>query len=440
MVNIIEFREIPYKPSGYYALMGILVAAAIAGLVAAGYMADAGHHVTGMSNRIVWGMPHVFSVFLILSAAGALGVASMANVLGRTVYKPLSRLSAVLALALLVGGLSVLWLDLGQPGRVPTTLSSLNFSSIFAWNIFVYTGFALAVLASLWMMIERKMNRYSKPVGLIAFLLSVWLATDVGSVFGVLVARQAYDTAIMAPLFVVASLAFGLAVFILVLVPAFTWTGRPLGEFVVRRLGRTLGIVMAIMLYLVAMQHIVGNYAAERQGVEDFILSSGGVYTTAFWVLQVAAGSLVPIALIFYRGTDVWRGRVMLAAALVVLGGLAQLYVIIIGAQAYPLVLFPGMETASSFLDGRIATYTPSPTEIVLGVGGIGLALALVALAVKVLPVLPMSMADSDVDPHYRPAEVEEDPPAPADEPEKPDEDMEEVSEGDGDAEESGRT
>ena len=409
MARSIEFREISYKPNGYYGLLGLLMLVALAGLISGGYMGQAGHHVTGMSNRIVWGAPHVISVFLILAAAGAMTVASVANVWGHAEYKPLSRLSTVVAMALLLGGLSVLTLDLGAPGRLLETLSSLNSSSIFAWNLFVYTGFFLAVLASLWMMIERRMNRYAKPVGVIALLMSVWMATDVGSVFRVVVARQAYDTAIMAPLFVVTSIAIGLATFILILVPALTLSGRPLGDFVLGRLGRMLGIAMAVVLYFVAMQHIVGHYSVERQGVENFILSGGGVYTLSFWVVQVVLGSLVPIALLFNSNPEGRRVRVVSAAALVALGGVAQIYVIIIGGQAYPLRLFPGMEVSSSFFDGQIASYAPSLSELVLGLGGISLSLILVAVAVKVLPVLPSTMADAVVDPHYQPPpEVEE--------------------------------
>jgi molybdopterin-containing oxidoreductase family membrane subunit len=85
----------------------------------------------------------------------------------------------------------------------------------------------------------------------------------------------------------------------------------------------------------------------------------------------------------------------------VILGGLAQIYVIIIGGQAFPLVLFPGMEVSSSFTDGVIASYTPSLPEFLLGFSGIGIALIIVTLALKVLQFAPNSLADADVDPHY---------------------------------------
>jgi molybdopterin-containing oxidoreductase family membrane subunit len=82
----------------------------------------------------------------------------------------------------------------------------------------------------------------------------------------------------------------------------------------------------------------------------------------------------------------------------VVLGGLAQLYVIIIGAQAYPLLIFPGMDVLESgFYDGVVTGYRPSLPEVALGLGGIAVALLIVSLAVKVLPFLPQRLDDAAI-------------------------------------------
>ena len=97
------------------------------GLGAALYMEEHGHIVTGMSNQIVWGTPHVFAVFLIVAASGALNVASISSVFNRLAYKPYARLSGILAIALLAGGLMVLVLDLGRPERVFVAMTHIQF-------------------------------------------------------------------------------------------------------------------------------------------------------------------------------------------------------------------------------------------------------------------------------------------------------------------------
>lgn len=152
-----------------------------------------------MNNQIVWGLPHVFAVFLVVAASGALNVASMASVFGKTEYKPLAPLSGLLAIALLLGGLTVLMLDLGRPDRLIVAMTHFNFKSIFALNIFLYSGFMGFVIAYLWTMMERSAQRFTPMAGLFAFVWRMALTTGTGSIFGFLVARQGFDSALFAP-------------------------------------------------------------------------------------------------------------------------------------------------------------------------------------------------------------------------------------------------
>ncbi|MGD2138203.1 MAG: polysulfide reductase NrfD [Gammaproteobacteria bacterium] len=396
----IEFSEID-GGLPFYLLVGFIGIFVLAGLGAAFYMEHSGHWVTGMSNQIVWGTPHVFAVFLIVAASGALNVASISSVFGKTPYKPLARLSGLLAITLLVGGLAILVLDLGRPDRLIVAMTYYNFKSIFAWNIFLYIGFMVVVAIYLWMMMERKMNRYTKPAGLAAFLWRLILTTGTGSIFGFLVARQAYDAAIMAPMFIIMSFSFGLAIFILVLLGLYKWSGRPLGDVILLRLKNLLGVFVAAVLYFVTVYHLTNLYITEHHGFERFILLDGGIYTRLFWIVQIGIGSLLPLALLYYPATGKSRGWIGIASLLVIIGGLAQIYVIIIGGQAYPLEIFPGKEVSSSFFDGVIAGYTPSLPEVILGLGGVAIALAATVIGARVLRFVPASLADEQVDPHY---------------------------------------
>jgi molybdopterin-containing oxidoreductase family membrane subunit len=360
-----------------------------------------GHWVTGMNNQVVWGTPHVFAVFLIVAASGAINVASTSTVFGKVIYKPLARLSALLAICLLVGGLAILVLDLGRPDRLIVAMTYYNFKSIFAWNIFLYIGYIVIVAIYLWVMMQRSVNQFIKPVGFFAFLWRLILTTGTGSIFGFLVARQAYDAAILAPMFIVMSFSFGLAIFILVLMGLYKWSDRPLGDAILFRLKNLLGVFIATVLYFVLAYHLTNLYITENHGVERFILMDGGIYTKLFWIVQIGLGSLLPLALLYLPATGKSRSWIGIASLLVIVGGLAQLYVIIIGGQAYPLELFPGKEVVSSFYDGVVASYTPSLPEIILGIGGMALALAATIVGVRVLRFLPSTLADEAIDPHY---------------------------------------
>ena len=396
----IRFEQIEGKSLGFYTLvagLGILVLAALGSVY---YMEHHGHFVTGMSNRIVWGVPHVFALFLIVAASGALNVASISSVFNKKLYKPLSRLSGLVALSLLAGGLMVLVFDLGRPDRLIVAMTEYNFKSIFAWNIVLYNGFFVVVAIYLWMMFERRMNKFSHTAGLVAFSWRLILTTGTGSIFGFLVARQAYDAVIMAPMFIMMSFAFGLAFFILILMASYRWTNRPLGDVVVNRLSNLLGVFVAAVMYFVAVYHLGNLYLAENTGVENFILFDGGIYTKLFWYGQIILGGLIPMALIYHPATKGNLSMLGLASVLIIIGGLIQLYVIIIGGQAYPMALFPGKEILEGY--GGVAQYSASLPEISLGIGGIALAIIAVTFLVKFLAFLPESLADDVADPHHK--------------------------------------
>jgi molybdopterin-containing oxidoreductase family membrane subunit len=391
-MNSIRFH--PSRSSAaFWSACGIAAVFLLIGLAAAHHMETAGHWVTGMTNRVVWGMPHVFAVFLIVSASGALNVASLASVFGRSDYKPLSRLSGLLAIGLLVGGLSVLVLDLGRPDRLIVAMTHYNFRSIFAWNIFLYTGFLGIVAVYLWMMFEPRMNRFVGGVGGVAFAWRLILTTGTGSIFGFLVARDTFYSALLAPLFIAMlfiamSLAFGTAMTLLLGELVLRLKGETMSEDLVRKLARLLGYFVLSVAFFVMVSHLTNLYAASRQNVSLFLLLSGGLYTFLFWIGQIVLGTLVPAVLLLGRRFNS-SGPILLGAVLVVMGGLVQLYVLIIGGQAFPMSIVSGFSESSALFDGVVASYRSSLPEWGLGIGGFALAVLIFLVGTRVLPFLP---------------------------------------------------
>jgi [DsrC]-trisulfide reductase subunit P len=273
-------------------------------------------------------------------------------------------------------------------------MTTYNFHSIFAWNIYLYTGFMAIVVAYLFTMMDRRASKnytLGRVMGGAAFAWRLILTTGTGSIFGFLVARDAYYGAIMAPLFIAASLAYGLAFTVLVLATmSYETSAELMPEEMVGKFRGLLIIFVASTLFLTAISHLAKIYAAPTRSVEAFLLLNGGIYPAVFWLGQVLVGSLLPMAVLALADNGA-KGRKMLEAAsiLILFGGLSQMYVIIIGGQAYPLSIFPGYEVSSSFFDGAINSYTPSLPEVLLGVSGVAIAMLISALAFRLLPFLP---------------------------------------------------
>jgi molybdopterin-containing oxidoreductase family membrane subunit len=372
----------------FWLLAAAGAAVVLGGLLAAHFMEEHGHVVTGMDNQVVWGMPHVFAIFMIVAASGVLNVASIGSVFGQAVYKARAPLSGLLCLALLAGGLFVLMLDLGRPERMIVAATHYNFKSVFAWNVFLYSGMFAIVAVYLWTLMEPRLGAWSKPAGLAAFAWRIVLTTGTGAIFAFLVARQAYGSALLPPLFIVMSFAWGLAVFLVVQSAMYVWNDRELPAPVARRMRNLLGVFVVAVLYLTAVYHLTNLYFAKQVAFVRFILVDGGVYPLLFWGGYVVAGSLVPLLLIYHPRFG--SPRSMLAAALlVVAGAFALLYVFIVGGQAWPLDIFPGYRAESTFGDGRIAAYAPSAPEVLLGLGGLGVAFLVTVVGVRVLHFLP---------------------------------------------------
>ncbi len=378
----------------YWLVLAVLGGITGIGFLAAYYMEHNGHWVTGMNNQIVWGLPHVFAIFLIVAASGALNVASIGSVFSKYEYKPLGRLSALLAMMLLMGGLGVLVLDLGHPDRLIVAMTYFNLKSIFTWNILLYTGFLGVVAVYLMTMFINSWNQYTKFAGIAAFVWRFVLTTGTGSIFGFLVARQSYDAAILAPTFIAASLSFGTAIYMLVLMWIYKSTGRDLGDEVMTRLKRLNAVLAVAALFFVVVYHVTNLYATQHHGVEGFMLSGGSFYSKLFWIGQVLLGTIVPVAL-FWTPSIKSRASIILGACLIILGGFSMIYVVVVGGQAYPMDLISGMTVSSSFGDGQIASYTPSLPEFLLGMGGVAFAIMATLFVVKILPFMPQSLADT---------------------------------------------
>ena len=375
-----------YMYWGIFLFLGLLI---LLGIASSAYMEHEGHYVTGMNNQIVWGLPHIFAVTLIVIASGVLNIASMSSAFNKKLYKPLAPLSALFAIAFLIAGLIILVLDLGRPDRLIVAMTTYNFKSIFAWNIFLYSGFFVILSIYIWTMLDFNVTKYSSYVGKLAFGWRIILTTGTGSIFGFLVAREAYSTAVLAPLFIVMSLLYGTAVFYLLLRVISKLQNINIPDEIVINIRRLMIIFLLANIYFLILYHITNLYISKQIAVTSFILLEGGNYTTMFWLGQVGVGLLIPL-LFELTNKDNRNFPLTLTSIMIIVGGFFAVAVIIIGGQAFPLNIFPDHTIiSSSFFDNQIHSYTPSIFEFGLGIGGTSLALIIILVLITNLKFIP---------------------------------------------------
>jgi molybdopterin-containing oxidoreductase family membrane subunit len=200
------------------------------------------------------------------------------------------------------------------------------------------------------------------------------------------------------------SFAFGTAIYILVLMYTLRADNRLLGDVVLFRLKNLLGVFVAGTWYFTLVYHITNLYITENHDFVAFVLRDGGIYTAAFWLGHIIVGVAIPLGIIYHPVLGQSRAWIAGACGMVILGGLATMYLIIIGGQAFPMSLFPGKTIIESgFYDGvngLPAAYAPTIPEVLLGLGGVAVALLLTTVGIRMLRFLPDSLADAAADPH----------------------------------------
>ncbi|MEZ5766470.1 MAG: NrfD/PsrC family molybdoenzyme membrane anchor subunit [Paracoccaceae bacterium] len=172
-----------------------------------------GHAVAGMTNQIVWGLPRLRDLPDRRRLGRAHLASASASVFGNKAYKPMARFSSLLVITLLVGGLAIVVLDLSRADRLIVAMTTYNFKSIFACGTV-----ATITASSPWSRSTRaadvsparlQMGQARRPRRPVAACALAW-----ATVLRRLVARPGYDAAIVAPMFIIMSFSFGLAVFV----------------------------------------------------------------------------------------------------------------------------------------------------------------------------------------------------------------------------------
>lgn len=373
-------------------LLALFALLTVAGAASAWHVESTGHYVTGVSNAVPWGLALTLATFCIVAASGALNMASLASVYNKEDYKPTARLSCLLALALLAGGLLTLLLDLGRPEQIFTVLTHYNFTSVFSINILIYTGFF--VIVGMYGLCMLAAPGAVRALGTASFLWRLVMTTGTGSVFGVLAGRGGMSSALMPPLFIALSLSLGLAMFILtarMLARAGSVSAdsgpAPLPGNVEEKLRPLLATLLAVCFHMVLALFLVSMAMPGLRGYAAFVLCGGNVYTWLLWGGFVVLGTAVPLALLLLPGGRANPARLTAAALTTALGGMALMYVLVVAPQAFPPDIFPGKLVEGPL--SQTAAYCPTVGEWLLGFTGFGVAGVMVLLGTWLLPLLP---------------------------------------------------
>lgn len=382
----------------WYALLWLIGALGLAAWI---YELHYGLATTGMRDVVSWGMYIFTFAFFIGLSAGGLIMASSAELFGINDLKPLSRLGVLSAAACVTVAAIMILPDLGRPDRILNIFIHPNWTSPLVWDILIisaYLAFSVVDLAVL-QRHEKEPARYRKAVRVLAYVglpTAVLLHSVTAWIFGLQIARTWWNTALMAPLFVVSAILSGTALVTLLALAAARWGGFRLADGTRRWLRGFIAVALIVDLFFVGCDYITvlwGNVPADRSAL-DLVLP-GGPFAWTFWVEWIAGG-LIPLALLLVPRLRRLPGSLGIAAFLAVLGVYAFRIELVVIGFINPLTQFPPGNALGTFTPGTssfqlVGRYWPTWVEysIVLGLFALFAAIVTVGYRRLIKPPAP---------------------------------------------------
>ena len=337
---------------------------------------------TGSSDVVPWGIYISGLAYFIGLSAGATIVGFIHNAFGRHDYQPLAVRAIILGLVCIFGATQFVLVDLGVPFRglkVPLILH--NLSSLFLVSSSSYYGFMAILSGELYFSIKvisgkasPREKSISKWLGILAVPYALWIVhAFTGSIFGVVKAREMWNTPMLPVHFVISAIASGFALAIMVAVITSKAEKREiLSKETYDHMAKVLAFFVLITVFLDFFDYFIMRYSAKLDAMETWHIITTRYLTT--FILNIGGLVTAFVLLLFKR----WRS----ANGLLVIGGIIQIAIIsyrinlVSVGQLVPL--FPGM--------GELY-YIPTFSEITVALGLIALTILLYTILANVLPV-----------------------------------------------------
>ncbi|MEX2214177.1 MAG: NrfD/PsrC family molybdoenzyme membrane anchor subunit [Phycisphaeraceae bacterium] len=344
-----------------------------------------GHMPAGYGSYVPWGLWIAIYFHGVGIAGGAFVVGAMGYILGARGLGTASMLRTVivLSIAAMVPSFMAVWLDLGRLDRAHRIMTSPNFTSMMAFNSWMYMAF-IGVAVVTWVLSFRPRSTWLKPFLVLGIFLACLIPSQSGAFFGVVDARPFWHSALFPVLFLASAITSGAAMLMFVraaLGPqAFRWASmdsQAEHDEALNRLRIVVACGLSIYLVLEFAEFSIAIWSpASHSPAIEMIL--WGPYWWAFWIVHLLIGAIVPLVLFFFTHR---RGIWAVGALLVAITMLTTRLNVLIPGQSVPEL--KGLQEA--FHHPRLNyTYHATAMEYLVGLFLIALGMATYVIARRI--------------------------------------------------------
>ncbi len=393
----VEFKKINGDSLPYFALIVVLAAIAASGFYAY-YLEFAIGGMSGLSNRVPWGIVNAGIPYFIGLSAGSLIVSALAGVFNIKKYKVFSRMAAYLAAAWIIAAILSIALDIGKLYHFMNAVRYFNPTSIFSWNAFLYSSYF--VICSVYLLVQfEEMERATRFMACLAVFWAVLVHSGTGAIYSFMYARDLYHSALTPPMFIVCAITSGLGLLLATLHFTFKFTNRELDVKLIRGLALIFAGLSMILGYMLAVEGLEKGYIPALQDAVRFVfLNPHDSIFWSFWLL-VVFGIIIPVIIVLNPKTGYDLRWISLAGIMHAALVFAERFYLIVPGQVYPEEYLPGYEIESLHtLEGYIVSYTPTIVEWAQVIGLFAMVYLLYVIGIKLFAIVPEKAVEEVVE------------------------------------------
>jgi molybdopterin-containing oxidoreductase family membrane subunit len=373
----------------FYAWMTVLTAVGLVGANAWAHQVASGLVVTGMSDHVSWGLYIANFTFGVGLAAGAVMMVIPAYLYDDHAMHDVVLVGELLAIAAITVCTGFIVVDMGRPDRLWHILPGIGrFNwpiSMLTWDVLALNGYLVLNLHICGYLLymkylgERPRRRFYLPFVFLSIGWAVSIHSVTAFLYSGLGGRPFWNSALLAPRFIVTAFVSGPA-FVIVLLQILRdvgWLRVPEGP--IRTLTHVLRITIVVNLFMLGSELFTALYTGggHAAAVKYLFFGSHGKRALVPWIWTAIGLNLTSVLLlVLHRHYE--RHRLLNAACVLAFTG--------VWIEKGMGLIIPGFVPSTLH---EVVEYTPSLTEwkVTAGVWALGLGVLSVALKVA-LPIL----------------------------------------------------
>jgi len=344
-----------------------------------------GHLPAGYGSYVPWGLWVALYFHGVGIAGGAFVIGAGGYILNLPGFRSrrVLRTVIVLSIAAIIPAFMGVWFDLGHMERSHRIFTSPAFTSMMAFNAWMYNIFMICAFVA-WLLSFGEDRGWLKPVLCLALVFSVLFPSQSGAFFGVIDAVAYWHSALLPMVFLTSAITAGAATLLLIrfFIPSDENDAEHAAAIRRLRLITLVGLCVYFVFEFAEFSIALWNPVSHAPAI-DLVL--WGPYWWVFWIVHLAVGGILSLALLSSSRPRLWAVAALIVAITFVS---ARLNVLIPGQAVSEI---KGLQEA--FHHDRLTyIYHATPMEYLVGLFLLAVGIATFYIGEKISRIIEIRM------------------------------------------------